>query len=337
MRIVFKKAGLLSTVQDLGRVKYLAQAVPVSGMMDQVSARIANKLVGNMDNAAVIEFTYGGIEFTAVTDLLIAFSGLGKSIKANNDQIPFNKPVFIPAGAMVSIQNHASNCRIYLAIAGGWDVPVILESRSTFLTAKFGGFEGRRLKDNDELKSIKSLSDSAKAMMQELKGSKINYTNWGINPKEFAAIGSKTIRVIAGNEANWFDDQSIQNFYSMPYKLTSNCNRMGYHLEGVPLSRNEFGNKEMLSTAVTPGTIQVTGNGSLILLMADCQTTGGYPRIAKVAEVDMPLCGQLKAHDVIHFEQINWNEAEMLYLKQEKNMLLSGLAIKLKYQNFKVI
>jgi antagonist of KipI len=93
----------------------------------------------------------------------------------------------------------------------------------------------------------------------------------------------------------------------------------------------------MLSTAVTPGTIQVTGNGSLILLMADCQTTGGYPRIAKVAEVDMPLCGQLKAHDVIHFEQINWNEAEMLYLKQEKNMLLSGLAIKLKYQNFKVI
>jgi antagonist of KipI len=331
MRIKIKKPGLLSTIQDEGRIKFLAQAVPISGALDQLSSRIANKLLGNADNDAVIEFTYGGIKFIAETDCLIALVGHGAFFKTNDIKTPLNRPVFIPQGTQVSIENNTNGSHSYLAVAGGWNVPEVLGSKSTFLTASFGGFEGRQLQENDELISNQQTSLTTQIILNQLKGENINYTKWSVPPKQFLTNTTSTIRIILGREFDWFDESAIADFLTKPYQLTANCNRMGYHLKGSVLNRKNTHQQELLSTAVAPGIIQVTGSGALILLMADCQTTGGYPRIAKVAEVDMPLCGQLKPGDLLNFEPISMKQAEILYLNQENDMRKLNHAIQFKF------
>ena len=132
-----------------------------------------------------------------------------------------------------------------------------------------------------------------------------------------------------GREFDWFEDLSVADFLTKTYQFT-NANRMGYRLEGSKIVRKKSQQSELLSTAVVPGTIQVTGDGSLILLMADCQTTGGYPRLAKVAEVDLPICAQLKPGHAIQFERISINEAEKLYLDLQRDFQKLTAAVQLK-------
>jgi antagonist of KipI len=327
MKIRITKPGLLSTVQDMGRHGYQHMAVPVSGAMDVVSARMANVCLGNDANSAVIEFTYGTAEFETETGVLIALSGYGTKLSVSAHHIPLNKPVFLPACVRVTLSNTNEGCRSYLAIAGGWHVPEVLGSRSTFLMAGFGGFSGRKLAINDVLSNAGTLSATAKKVITELSGTDINYPKWGIPKKGLPKV--KTVRVIPAKEFTWFDGLSITNFLTEPYTLSLKSNRMGYHLNGPVIQR--VNQAELLSTAVTPGTIQVTGDGSLILLMADCQTTGGYPRLAQVALVDMPLCAQLKPGDTVYFKEISWDEAEMLYIEQEKDMQKLAASIGHKY------
>lgn len=329
MKITIKKAGLLSTIQDMGRIHYLAQAVPVSGAMDNLSARIANRVLGNDDNDAVIELTYGGVEFTIDTHVLIALSGEGGRLNINGHSIPSDRPVFVPAGAKVVLDNCNSGSRAYLAVAGGWDVPQVLGSRSTYLIAGFGGLDGRCLHAGDKLNNIENLSPMARAVYDSLKGDVVSYPKWSMPQGVFLSAQRKIIRVMPGHEFTWFDAGSILGFLSQPYTLTPDCNRMGYHLSGPVIKR--FVKTELLSTAVVPGTIQVTGEGLPVLLMADCQTTGGYPRIAKVADVDMPLCAQLKPGDTVYFKETSWKEAEMLYIEREKDMHKLTTAIEQKY------
>jgi antagonist of KipI len=319
MQISILKPGLLSTIQDIGRWGYLSQAVPVSGAMDTLSARIANKAVGNTDDTAVIEFTYADAEFKADTDLLLAYCGDGSLLKKAGDQtLPPERPLFIPQGTVIKLINNPTGCRTYLAVAGGWNVPEVLGSRSTFLTARFGGYQGRALKAGDILTTQTEISDISTAMLKQLAGHSINYPDWSIPRQLLLPANRKVIRVVPANEFTWFDSRSIVDFLSKPFMLSQRANRMGYHLEGPVLNRVK--QEELLSTAVTPGTIQVTGNGSLVLLTADCQTTGGYPRIAQVAEVDLPLCAQLKPGDGIYFTEISRREAEMLYIEREEQL-----------------
>lgn len=331
MQISILKPGLLSTVQDLGRYDYLAQAVPVSGAMDTLAARIANKAVGNEDDKAVIELTYADIKFKADTDILIAYSGDGAILKTGTQVIPAERPVFIPVKTVLNFVYNPAGSRTYLSVSGGWDLPVILGSRSTFLTAGFGGFWGRRLQKGDVLNSCKQLSLDAATILERLKGKTINYPNWSIARQLLLSAERKTIRVAPAQEFTWFDGRSIVDFLSTPYTLSPQSNRMGYHLEGLKLKR--LIKNELLSTAVTAGTIQVTGNGSMIILMADCQTTGGYPRIAQIAAVDLPLCAQLKPGDKIYFKEISRHEAEMLYLDREQQLQKLSIAIKSKIYN----
>jgi antagonist of KipI len=318
MQIRIIKPGLLSTIQDMGRDLYLSQAVPVSGAMDSLSARIANKAVGNTDNEAVIEFTYADAEFIAETDLLIAYTGDGAILKVDDKKLPSERPIYIPTGTIIKLTNMPTGCRTYLAITGGWDVQDVLGSKSTYITAGFGGLEGRTLTVGDQLNNNDQLSYITQKIIYKLKADHINYAQWSIPRQLLLPVDRKSIRVVPANEFTWFDKQSIADFFSTPYIIDHRSNRMGYHLEGAGIDRLK--NDELLSTAVTPGTIQVTGNGSMVLLMADCQTTGGYPRIAQVAAVDLPLCAQLKPGDAIYFKQISRNEAEMLYLERERDL-----------------
>jgi antagonist of KipI len=329
MHIRIIKPGLLSTIQDMGRGSYLSQAVPVSGAMDSLSARIANKAVGNTDNEAVIEFTYADAEFIAETDLLIACAGDGAILKVDDQKLPPDRPIYIPAGTIIKLTNMPTGCRTYLTVAGGWNVPDILGSKSTYLTAGFGGLEGRALKVGDQLNSVNQLSNITQKIIDKLKVDHINYTQWSIPRQLLLPADRKSIRVVAANELDWFDKQSIADFFSTPYIIDQRSNRMGYHLEGICIDRLK--NDELLSTAVAPGTIQVTGNGSMVLLMADCQTTGGYPRIAQVAAVDLPLCAQLKPGDAIYFKEINRDEAEMLYLERERDLQRLTTAVQYKF------
>ena len=315
MQIRIIKPGMLSTIQDSGRYLYLSQAVPVSGAMDILSARMANLVVGNDDNVAVIEFTYANAEFIAETDLLIAYSGDGATLTAANTNMPTERPLFIPAGTTIQLINNPLGSRTYLSVAGGWDVPEVLGSRSTYVTAALGGLQGRALQSGDLLNGASHLTQISINILNSLKSSSVNYSNWSLAHPVLLAADKKNIRVVKAKEFSWFDQTSLDSFYSTPYTLSLRSNRMGYHLEGAAI--NHKVNDELLSTAVTPGTIQVTGNGSMVLLMADCQTTGGYPRIAQVAAVDLPLCGQLKPGDAIYFKEISRVEAEMLYIERE--------------------
>ncbi len=329
MRIRVIKAGLLATVQDMGRTKGLPIAVPVSGVMDAYSARIANKAVGNIDNDAVIEFTYGGVVLEAETDILIAYAGGDARLQVNEQTLPPGKPLFLPAGTVITSINKPGGCRTCLAIAGSWDVPEVLGSKSTCLVARFGGFKGRALQAEDVLSATSLLSALSQKIFVELKGTEVNFPKWQIPGLGHSTPAPKTIRVMPGNERSWFDEDTVTGFFAQPYKLSLKSNRMGCHLEGPEISRSN--KNELLSTAVTPGTIQVTGNGSLVLLMVDCQTTGGYPRIAQVAAVDMPICGQLKPGEELYFKEISWNEAERLYIEQEKHLQQLSATIENKY------
>ncbi len=329
MQIRIIKPGLLSTVQDMGRHLHLSQAVPVSGAMDTLSARLANIALGNDDNAAVIEFTYANAKFEATTDLLTAWAGDGAVLKSTGKLMPAARPVFIPAGTVVDLVSNPIGARTCLAVAGGWDVPMVLGSRSTFLTAAFGGMGGRALQANDVLSSDPEITPLTLEIFDSLKGDSIKYSSWKLLRESLLPADRKVIRVVPGREFNWFNGRSIVDFLSTSYTIGLKTNRMGYQLEGATITR--LREDELLSTAVTPGTIQVTGNGSMILLMADCQTTGGYPRIAQIAAADLPLCAQMKPGDSISFKEITIAEAENWYIEQEKQLLRLVSAVKNKF------
>ena len=329
MSIKIIKPGIFSTVQDLGRTQFLDQAVPVSGVMDSISARIANLLVGNDVNAALIEIVDGNFECITQENVLMALVSGNAQFEINNKVTPINRHLFIPKGSIIQLKNNIEGRYSYLAVAGGWDVPKVLGSKSTFVTAAFGGHNGRLLKKDDELVAAQIVSKQNKILFQHLKSETVNWPAWSVPARQFLSASNSTVRIIMGREFDWFEDLSVTDVLTNPYQF-SNANRMGYRLEGSKIFRKKSQQSELLSTAVVPGTIQVTGDGSLILLMADCQTTGGYPRLAKVAEFDLPICAQLKPGHAIHFELINLKEAEKLYLDLQQDFQKLTAAVQLK-------
>lgn len=329
MNICILKPGLLSTIQDMGRRYFLSQGVPFSGALDTLSARIANKAVGNSDDEAVCEFTYADAQFKAETDILIAYAGDGAKLISGEQKLPAERPLFILSGSIIELVNNSAGSRTYLSIAGGWNVPDVMGSKSTYITAAFGGIEGRHFRAGDILNSADPLTDISGNILNRLKGAQINYPEWSIPRQLLLPSERKNIRVAPGPEFGWFDSSSVVDFLTTPYTLSRQSNRMGYHLEGAVIRRTKT--EELLSTAVVPGTLQVTGGGSMVLLMADCQTTGGYPRIAQVAAVDLPLCGQLKPGDVINFTEISRQDAEKLYLEREQQLHRLSIAVKNRY------
>lgn len=328
MRIKILNAGLLATVQDLGRPDFLSQGVPLAGAMDSHAAKLANIAIGNALNDAIIEFTYGNASFSCETDLLLAYAGNGAKLVASDKQLPVQRAIFVPAGTIIKLINNDPGARTYLAIAGGITVPKILGSRSTYIPADFGGMHGRALKKDDLIDANGSLSETSAYLLISLYGEQIKYPSWGISKALIPPAEKGLIRIFKGRETNWFIEESLQKLLSEPFSVSLQSNRMGIHLKGPLMQRNR--QQELLSTAVTAGTLQVTGSGEIILLMADCQTTGGYPRIAQVASVDLRHCAQLKPNDKIHFKIIDFEEAEQLYLEQEQNISKLALAIKVK-------
>ncbi len=333
MSIRIIKPGVDATVQDAGRARFLDQAVPLSGVMDRSAATLANLLVGNEPDAGLIEIVDGNFECVTQANVLLALVAGSAKVEINGQAAPINRPMYLPNNSRLHLKNNVAGRYAYLAIAGGWEVPQVLGSKSTFVTAMLGGHQGRCLKKDDELEGAATLSTQAIHLCQYLKSDVANWPAWSIPPEQLSGTDSQKLRVIMGREFDWFEDKTVADFLSKSYQFTS-VNRMGARLQGPVVTRKPTHQSELLSTAVVPGTIQVTGDGSLILLLADCQTTGGYPRLAKVAEVDLPICAQCKPGQPLHFERINLEEAEKLYLDREKEFQKLATAIQLKIESY---
>ena len=283
-RITIVRPGMLTTVQDLGRWGQQHLGVPVAGPMDWYSHRLANRLVGNAEQAAALEITLLGPELVADGDLTCALAGGAFDISCGGAPAPHHAPFRLPRGERLVVRGRSAGARATLAVAGGIDVPQVLGSRSTSLLSRLGPFGGRPLVAGDVL-PVGSPQHSAPP---------------GGQPLPLPAGGAR-LRVVMGPHDHRFTDASRRTFLSSRYVITPDSNRMGYRLDGAVLAQS--GGGDMLSDATPVGSLQVPPSGLPILLMADRQTTGGYPKIATVITADLPLAGQLAPGDWIEFAE----------------------------------
>jgi biotin-dependent carboxylase uncharacterized domain len=323
--------GLLTTVQDLGRYGYQKYGIIVSGAMDSYSLRLANLLVGNKEGEAGLEMTLMGPSLEIEKDTLFAITGGDLSPTINGEPVPMWRPVYLHKKSVLKFGACKSGCRSYLAVAGGYNIPEIMESKSTYLRAGIGGFQGRGLQKADVLQIKSPREESLKIMKNLAKKQSSNFfgsTSWYLR-REYIIKDSQNIkiRVIGDRQFHEFTLDSKKQFLNCPFKITPQSDRMGYRLSGPALKLEKP--LEMISEAVSLGTIQVPPDGNPIILLADRQTIGGYPKIAQIAAVDISKVVQTKPGDKISFEEISLEEAERLYIEREKYIQNIRIAINL--------
>ena len=269
----------LATVQDSGRRGWMQFGVPASGPMDVFAFRAANALVGNPIECAVIEVGLGDVILQATQDCVIAVTGAGYQLSVYIWQFPLWGSFFVRAGWKIRLNKMDNGMWAYLAVAGGIQTPLALGSRSTYLRGAFGGLEGRPLQPGDRIKS-----GGLSRFSHELAGRTL--------PEEARPNyqSDPVIGVILGPQTDYFTEESLKTFLSSEYSVSLTSDRMGYRLEGPPLTQR--GKTELISEGMTFGAIQVPSNGLPIVVMADGPSTGGYPKIGAVASADLPLLAQ---------------------------------------------
>ncbi|EJQ37701.1 hypothetical protein IEC_02229 [Bacillus toyonensis] len=313
-------AGMLTTVQDLGRFHYQQYGVPVGGAMDKNALRLINMLVGNEENEAGLEMTIMGPKLLLKKTTLLAIGGADLEPLLNGERIPLWRPILAEEGSMLCFGKAKRGCRAYVTFAGGIHIDHTMGSKSTYMRAAIGGIEGRMLKKGDYFQ-IGTHAEMASRFIQNLQKEERIKTKWAIRNNVLPKYKKHpTLRVITDFEYNQFTEKSKESFFMKEYKVSNYADRMGYRFDGEVLNREI--EQEILSSPVTFGTIQVPNGGQPIILMADRQTTGGYPRIGNVISVDLPLLAQLKPGDYVTFEKVSIEEAERLYIEQEENMKL---------------
>ncbi|NMD69718.1 biotin-dependent carboxyltransferase family protein [Bacillus sp. DNRA2] len=314
------KPGLFTSVQDLGRYGFQQYGVITSGAMDQIAHRISNILVGNSEHAPTLEITMIGPKLKFNQDCLIAICGGKAEPKIDGASIKCWRPVLVKQGSVLEFGTISEGCRAYLAIAGGFNIPIVLNSRSTYFRAKLGGFKGRTLKAGDQI-SIDTPSALSKRLINTLNNKQtqkpFHEANWLINSSIVPSYREHpSIRVIKGRHFDLFDQASQTKFFENTFSILPQSDRMGYRLTGPRLSLTE--QHEMISEAVSFGTIQVPADGNPIILLADHQTTGGYPKIGQIAAVDLPLIAQAKPGTKVRFIEITLAQAQLLFLQRER-------------------
>jgi len=323
------KPGLLSTIQDTGRKGYQKFGIIESGAMDSFAHRAANILVGNDMDAAAIEITILGPTILFTENSLIAICGGDFTVTINGKRLPQWCPVFVSEGSVLKFSGAKSQIRSYLAIAGGFDLPKEMGSYSTYLRAGIGGYMGRELRVGDVLNVGKTKYSLGSFPTDKSFIVISKYISNRVKPM-YAA--NQVIRVIKGAQFDLFTQESKKLFFSKPYSVLPDSDRMGYRLEGATLALEQ--KQEMISAAVAFGTIQIPANGQPIILMADHQTTGGYPKIAQVISVDLPLLAQLNLGATIQFQEVTLQEAQSLYIKREQDLQQLQYIVKKELKNF---
>lgn len=283
------RAGPLTTVQDLGRPGWRERGLSLCGALDEFALQAGNLLVGNPPGAAGLEFTLGPATLRFDTATCIALTGT--DAEASLDGQPLKPWWRLPvrAGQTLKIAAPRERMRSYLAIAGGIAVPAVLGSRSTDLKAGFGGLDGRALRDGDRL----PLAPPARLPTRAA----------GLRPPEW----TPEVRALAGPEHDDFPPEAQRAFWAADWRITPHSNRMGYRLEGPALQRERGG--DLPSHGVLPGVVQLPPGGQPIVLMADAQTTGGYPKIAVVIRADLWKLAQLRLGATLRFVRCDIDEA----------------------------
>jgi antagonist of KipI len=294
MTVRILRPGLLMTVQDLGRHGHQHVGLCPGGAMDPMSLKLANALVKNDVGAAALELTVLGPDLEFERDALIAL--VGADFEAN---FPTNRPVLVEKGTRVSISRAARGARGYLAIAGGIAVAPVLGSRSTYLPGGFGGIEGRVLKRGDLLPLVEDADKLSHERFDELKHKRANSVRWHVPTVTVPDREPIVLHALEGEHFGDFDANVQRTFFDTVWRVTPDSNRMGYRLAGPTLTRAK--EDEILSAPTCLGTVQVPANGVPITLMADHQTTGGYPRIAEIASADVPRLAQIAPGGTLHF------------------------------------
>jgi len=301
-------AGLGVSIQDLGRIGFRKYGVPVSGALDRKALAIANILVGNDVDEACIELFQSTASFKAMDDLIIAITGAKIQVTVNNEKIPLMQAVPVRKGSEIVVERFIDGQVAYIAIAGGISENKVLGSKSHYLRANIG----RRITGGTVIhvaeNKFKSIINSCPARKIPAQLSKANYP------------GKVEVRVILGPHTQCFSRKSIMDFLNSEFEVTPHVDRMGYRLAG-PKIRHVKGKGRLISCGTTIGAVQVPPDGNPIVLMADAQTTGGYPIIATVIQVDIGRLAQTKPGKTVNFKEISVEEAQKLLLKEMKEIV----------------
>ncbi len=297
------KPGAYSTIQDLGRYGYQDLGVPVSGVLDQFAARTANLLLGNPESAAVLECTVIGPTLTVLRDAVLAVTGADMEIRLNNTSLPVWSRFPVRAGDMLQFRQVTMGCRMYLAVAGGFDVPVIMNSRSTCVSGGFGGLQGRPLQKGDTLAAH---ADPGSTVSELTLSSDL-----------VPAYGSRTeLRVLPGPQDSLFTQQGLDTLFESAFTVSPKANRMGYRLQGPEVVRDPEAAQSIISEPSLPGNIQVPADGQPIILLVE-QTVGGYTKIATVISSDLPRVAQALPGHTFRFQPVSVEEAHRALEEQE--------------------
>ncbi|QOI97071.1 MAG: biotin-dependent carboxyltransferase family protein [Flammeovirgaceae bacterium] len=320
------KAGIADSVQDAGRFGYQHLGINPSGAMDLNAMKIANALVGNPLNEAIVEMSFPAAAIRFNSPALIAVGGANFMPKLNGKNIPLHQPLLVAAGSELKFSKVMCGAWCYLAVQGGLELEERLGSYSTNTKAKIGGVDGRFLKKGDTLSFRKNISAAETKVFPWRADVTEFYTHWFVSSLTKAT--KTVIRCIQGNEFDWLTKASQKDFLKKGFTIGRQSDRMGYRLEGTELKQS--GKQELLSTAVSFGTIQVLPSGELIALMAEHQTTGGYPRIAHVIAADRSKLAQFRPAEKVYFSLVDIREAEDLFIKQVQHIVQLQQACKFK-------
>ena len=288
MSLLVERPGLQSTLQDMGRPGWRHMGVPLCGAADPLALGLGNHLVGNPPGAVAVEMTLDGLTGVFEQEQVFALTGAKHQARLNEEVIEAGRTCQAVPGDRLEIGQFGSGCRAYLALGGGLRAGHLFGSSATYLPAGFGGHEGRALKTGDRLET----QSPSEAVLRQI-------------PRELLppVTDGKVLRVVPGPEASFLSEEAREIFFTRRFRCSQRASRMGAELEGPVLKINSSG--KMKSSAVFPGTVQCPESGAPFLLMADAQTTGGYPRIAQVIRADRHLMGQIRPGDTVRFMEVS--------------------------------
>ncbi len=304
------RAGFLTSVQDVGRAGFREFGVSLGGVLDSFALRVANLLVGNDEGSAGLEITLGGVQLRFDEERIVAWCGGEFDVHLGSTALPAGHTALLPAGEALKFGRPRIGCRCWLAGSGGIDVPLVLGSRSTDLRAQFGGFEGRTLRDGDVLPLGPRPGSPTPAT---------GISSWTA-PHDWVSPAKRDpiLRFVRGVDWNRFNASTLRRFTSETFAVSLDSDRMGVRFDCPELKRED--NVDLISEGVAAGTIQVPPSGKPILLLGDCQTIGGYPKMAHVITIDLGIAAQLRAGDHVRFSEVSLSDAQRLLLEREREL-----------------
>ncbi len=310
--------GFFTTAQDLGRYGYQQYGIPVSGAADNFAHCMANFLVGNEAEEATLEITMMGPRLEVLKDTLVGFAGFSLAPVINGQEVDSWASYKVYAGDKILFRRkQKKGLRFFMSVAGGIDVPLIMNSRSTYVRGAFGGFEGRNLMTGDVI-------DSGQYQPED-------FIEREVDERQMPAVpsgGVVEVRVVMGTEEDYFTDRGIETFLNSVYQVSIQSDRMGYRFEGETIEHKET--FQIISDGIAPGGIQVPGNGQPIVMLWDRHAIGGYTKIATVIFPDLDIFAQLVPGNNVKFKAVSTDEASRIAVAYSQRCSQTSVRLKSK-------